>query len=76
MVRMIDVLRVLMEMKCAQLKEITLRIAEMTGKQYSLNLDKDVHEALQKLVSKGLAVKLTRGIYCSIDAVAVVRNSE
>jgi len=76
MVKMIDVLRVLREMKCAQLKEITLRIAEMTGKQYSINLDKDVHEALQKLVSKGLVVKLSRGVYCSIDAVGVVRKSE
>ena len=40
MVKMIDALRVLREMKCAQLKEVRLRIAEMSGKQYSLNLDK------------------------------------
>jgi len=52
------------KVRCTKLEDVARYIAEKTGREYSLNLLKDVHDAVSSLVKGGTVVRIARGYYC------------
>jgi hypothetical protein len=52
------------KVRCAKLEDVARYIAEKTGRKYSVNLLKDVHDVVSSLAKSGTVVRIARGYYC------------